>query len=191
MTTTGYDAQQTARDVSRAWWVFLVAGVLWLIMSVIVFRMDLTTVYAISILFGIIAIAAGIGEFMSLGLVHGGWKWFHGILGVIFVIAGIVALSNPNWTFLALASIIGWWFLFKGTFDLIVAFGQKAVNDLWWVRMVVGLIELGLAVWVAGDFNEQVVLLVLYVGIMCLSKGITDIILAFGLRGVKKELAAA
>jgi uncharacterized membrane protein HdeD (DUF308 family) len=191
MTTTSYDAQQTMRDVSRAWWLFLIAGVLWLLMSVIVFRMELSTVYAISILFGIVAIAAGIGEFMSLGFVRGGWMWFHGILGVIFVIAGIVALANPDWTFLALASIIGWWFLFKGTFDLIMAFATKHVNEFWWVRLIVGLIELGLAVWVAGDFNEQVILLVLYVGVMCLSKGITDIILAFGLRGVQKELAAA
>jgi uncharacterized membrane protein HdeD (DUF308 family) len=190
MTTAGYDAQETMREVSRAWWLFLIAGVLWLLMSVIVFRMELSTVYAISILFGIVAIAAGIGEFMSMGLVRGGWKWLHGILGAIFVIAGIVALANPNWTFLALASIIGWWFLFKGTFDLIMAFATKHVNEFWWVRLIVGLIELGLAVWVAGDFNEQVILLVLYVGVMCLSKGITDIILAFGLRGVKRELAA-
>ena len=41
--------------------------------------------YAISILFGVIAIAAGIDEFLSIGAVHGGWKWLHGILGVIFV----------------------------------------------------------------------------------------------------------
>ena len=45
--------------LSKAWWIFLIAGVLWLIMSLIVFRMELTTVYAISILFGVIAIAAG------------------------------------------------------------------------------------------------------------------------------------
>ena len=165
--------------------VFLVMGLAWLTMSLIVFRMELSTVYAISILFGIIAIAAGIGEFMSLGAVHGGWKWLHGILGVIFVVAGIVAFANPDWTFLALASIIGWWFLFKGAFDVIAAFALKREHDLWWVRLIVGVIEIGLAFWVAGDFKEQVILLVVYVGVMCLSKGITDIILAFSLRSVR------
>ena len=191
MSTGGYDAADVARTVSKAWWVFLVAGVAWLIMSLIVFRLELSTVYAISILFGVIAIAAGIDEFLSLAAVQGGWKWFHGILGVIFVIAGIVAFANPEWTFLALAAIIGWWFLFKGTFDVIIAFATKRENELWWIQLVVGLIELGLAFWVAGDFNEQVILLVVYVGVMCLSKGITDIILAFRLRGLKKELAVA
>jgi uncharacterized membrane protein HdeD (DUF308 family) len=191
MSGSTYGDITVERQISRAWWLFLVAGVLWLILSLIVFRMELSTVYAVSILFGIVAIAAGIDEFMSLGAVHGGWKWLHGILGVIFVIAGIVALANPEWTFLALASIIGWWFLFKGTFDIIVAFATRHVNEGWWLQLIVGLIELGLAFWVAGDFYEQVILLVIYVGVLCLSKGITDLILAFRLRGVKRELVAA
>jgi uncharacterized membrane protein HdeD (DUF308 family) len=180
-----YDDAGTARMVSKAWWIFLIAGILWLIMSLIVFRMELGTVYAISILFGVIAIAAGIDEFLSMGAVHGGWKWLHGFLGVIFVIAGIVAFANPDWTFLALASIIGWWFLFKGILDVIAAFALKPVNELWWVQLIVGVIELGLAFWVAGNFDEKVILLVVYVGVMCLSKGITDIILAFRLRGLR------
>jgi uncharacterized membrane protein HdeD (DUF308 family) len=178
-------------DAARAWWLFLLTGILWLCLSVIVFRAELDTVYAISIMFGVIAIAAGVNEFMALGAVHGGWKWLHAILGAIFVAVGIVALANPEWTFVALASIIGFWFLFKGIFDLIIAFATKHVNDLWWVQMVVGFVELGLAFWVAGDFDEKVVLLVVYVGITCLFKGITEIILAFRLRVVKQELRAA
>lgn len=179
------DPAGTARMLSKAWWLFIVTGVLWLIMSLIVFRMELSTVYAISILFGVIAIAAGVDEFLSIGAVHGGWKWLHGFLGVIFVVAGIVAFANPDWTFLAIASIIGWWFLFKGILDVIAAFALKRVNELWWIQLVVGLIELGLAFWVAGNFREQVILLVVYVGVMCLSKGITDILLAFRLRGLR------
>jgi uncharacterized membrane protein HdeD (DUF308 family) len=180
-----YDPAGTARVLSKAWWIFLITGVLWLILSLIVFRMELGTVYAVSILFGIIAIAAGIDEFLSIGAVHGGWKWLHGFLGVIFVIAGIVAFANPDWTFLALAAIIGWWFLFKGILDVIAAFALKRVNELWWVQLIVGIIELGLAFWVAGNFNEKMILLVVYVGFMCLTKGITDILLAFRLRGLR------
>jgi uncharacterized membrane protein HdeD (DUF308 family) len=155
--STSFDDPIAMRDLARSWWLFLITGILWLTMSLIVFRMELTTVYAISIMFGVIAIASGVGEFLSLGLVRGGWKWLHGFLGVIFVIAGIVALANPDWTFLALASIIGWWFLFKGTFDIIAAFATKHANDLWWLGLIVGLIELGLAFWVAGNFYEQIV----------------------------------
>ena len=59
------------------------------------------------------------------------------------------------------------------------------MNELWWIQLVVGLIEIGLAFWVAGNFREQVILLVVYVGFMCLSKGITDFVLAFRLRGLR------
>ena len=59
------------------------------------------------------------------------------------------------------------------------------MNELWWIQLIVGLIELGLAFWVAGNFHEQVILLVVYVGVLCLSKGITDILLAFRLRGLR------
>jgi uncharacterized membrane protein HdeD (DUF308 family) len=186
-----HEGYEVMSGLARAWWLFLITGLLWLVLSLIVFRMELGTVYAISILFGVIAIVAGVNEFLALGLVRGAWKWFHGFLGVIFIVAGIVALANSEWTFLALASIIGWWFLFKGTFDVLLAFGQKSSNELWWIQLVVGLIELGLAFWVAGDFREQVILLVVYVGVMCMVKGFTEILLAFSLRGVKKELAAS
>ena len=60
MTTASYDPAGTMRVLSKGWWIFLLTGVLWLVMSLIVFRMELGTVYAISILFGIVAIAAGI-----------------------------------------------------------------------------------------------------------------------------------
>ena len=131
MSTATYDPGPDPRMLSRAWWLFLVAGILWLILSLIVFRMELSTVYAISILFGVVAIGAGIDEFMSMGAVRGGWKWLHGVLGVIFVVAGIVAFANPDWTFLALAAIIGWWFLFKGTFDIVMSILTRRENELW------------------------------------------------------------
>jgi uncharacterized membrane protein HdeD (DUF308 family) len=178
-----------AAGMARAWWLYLITGTIWFILSLIVFRMNLTTVYAISILFGVIAISAAVVEFLSLWAAHGGWwKALHVFLSVVFLAVGVTALANPDWTFLALAAIIGWWFLFKGIFDVIVAFAGRGF-PLWWVQLLVGVIELLLAFWAAGDFRESIILLVVYVGVVCLTKGITDIILAFRLHDVKKALA--
>jgi uncharacterized membrane protein HdeD (DUF308 family) len=44
------------------WWLFLITGIGWTIVALILLRSVLTTVRAISILFGIVAIAAGILE---------------------------------------------------------------------------------------------------------------------------------
>ena len=52
--------RETLVDAGRVWWLFLVTGTLWLLFSIIVFRFDYTTVSAISILFGILMLAAAV-----------------------------------------------------------------------------------------------------------------------------------
>ena len=44
------------------WWLFLLVGIGWMLVGLIVLRFDYTSVSAISILFGIVAIAAGAME---------------------------------------------------------------------------------------------------------------------------------
>lgn len=191
MTTidTMFEEREVAREAGRWWWLFLLSGIAWLVFSLVIFRFDIGSVATIAVLFGVVAIVAGIDEFMAIAVSTTGWKVVHGILGVIFVLVGIFAFVRPGEAFAALASIIGFFFLFKGVFDVTVAFVTKAEFELWWLLLVVGLIEIGLAFWVAGDFRSKVILLVVYTGLAALSKGITDLFLAFKLRAVKKELA--
>jgi uncharacterized membrane protein HdeD (DUF308 family) len=63
--------------------------------------------------------------------------------------------------------------------------------DLWWLQLTIGIFELVLAFWVAGDFRQKTILLVVYVGIIALTRGITEIFLAFKLKGAGRRLAAA
>jgi uncharacterized membrane protein HdeD (DUF308 family) len=72
-----------------------------------------------------------------------------------------------------------------------VSFVAKETLELWWLQLVIGILEIILAFWVAGSFRRSVILLVAYVGIVALSRGITEIFVAFKLRGIKKELATA
>jgi uncharacterized membrane protein HdeD (DUF308 family) len=185
-----FEEREVVREAARWWWLFLLAGIAWLVFALIVFRFDITSASSVAILFGIVAIAAGIDEFMAIGVSTTGWKIVHGLLGVIFVVVGIFAFIEPGSTFAALASLVGFFFLFKGIFDIAVAIATKGEFELWWLQLVAGFIEIGLAFWVAGNFREKVILLLVYVGIVALSKGITDIFLAFKLRSLGKEPAA-
>ena len=54
---------------------------------------------------------------------------------------------------------------------------------------MVGIIEILLAFWVAGSFKEKTILLVVYVGIIGISRGVTELILAFKLKGLERRLA--
>jgi uncharacterized membrane protein HdeD (DUF308 family) len=186
-----FEEREVVREAARWWWLFLLGGIAWLVFALVIFRFDITSAASVAILFGIVAIIAGVDEFMAIGVSTTGWKIVHGILGVIFVLVGIFAFIEPGSTFEALAAVVGFFFLFKGVFDIAVAFATKGEYDLWWLQLVVGLIEIGLAFWVAGSFRDKAILLLVYVGIVALSKGITDIMLAFKLRSVKERIAPA
>ena len=177
-------------DVERAtkwWWVFLLTGILWLIVSLVVFRFDIASVEAVGILIACVVIMAGVNEFMAIGVTKGGWMWAHAFLGVIFIIFGIAALVYPGQTFVAMASILGWVLLFKGIFDIVIAFMTKAGNELWWLNLIVGIAEIALAFWAAGYFGRKVVILIAFVGAWALMRGITEIILAFQVRAIHKR----
>jgi uncharacterized membrane protein HdeD (DUF308 family) len=183
--------REVLEEAANRWWIFLVSGIAWLVFALIVFQWNYTTVYAISILFGIVALVAGVNEFFAIAVSTTGWKIAHGILGVLFVIAGIWAIAHPHNAFATLAALMGFFLLAKGIFDLTVAFMTKGHFDLWWVQLVLGIIEILLAFWIAGSFRNKVILLVVYVGIVALTRGITEIFLAFKLRGLGRELKPA
>jgi uncharacterized membrane protein HdeD (DUF308 family) len=186
-----FQEREVIEEAADRWWLFLISGIAWLVFALIVFQWDYTTVYAISFLFGVVVLFAGVNEFFQISVSTRGWKIVHGILGVLFIILGIWALVHPHNAFATLAALIGFYFLIKGIFDLTVAFMTKDQFELWWLQLVVGIIEILLAFWVAGSFREKAILLVVYVGLVALARGITELFLAFKLKGLKRRMAIA
>ena len=179
--------RETLVDAGRVWWLFLVTGTLWLLFSIIVFRFDYTTVSAISILFGILMLAAAVMEFASVFLTHGWRRLLRGALGAAFAVLAIVSFVHPGDTFKALAAVMSFYFILKGTFDLILAIATRPENDLWWMGLTLGIVEILLGFWAAGDFGNKVILLVIWVGAVALTRGISEIVFAFTLRNMRSE----
>ena len=179
-----FDERDVLDDAAERWWMFLVSGIAWLIFALLVFQWDYTTVYAVSYLFGFVALMAGANEFLAIAVSTTGWKIVRGIVGALFIIAGIWALVHPHNAFATLAALIGFFVLIKGIFDVVVAFMTKNQFELWWLQLMLGIVEILLAFWVAGAFRNQVILLVVYVGMIALARGITELFLAFKLKGL-------
>src|SRR5262245_43396662 len=140
-----FEEREVLEEASHRWWIFLVTGIAWLVFALLVFQWNYTTVYAVSFLFGVVALSAALNEFMTIGVSTTGWKIVHGLLGVLFAIAGIWALVHPHNAFATLAALMGFFLLIKGVFDVTVAFMTKAQFDLWWLQLVIGIIEILLA----------------------------------------------
>jgi uncharacterized membrane protein HdeD (DUF308 family) len=171
------------------WWIYLITATAWIIVAWVVLRFDLRTVKSIGVLAGIVILLAAVAEIFNM-LTAPGWKWLHGILAVLFLITGFVALFHPGNTFVWMAAFIGWYLLFKGIADIFLAFATKDVNEAWWLTLIVGIIEVMVGFWAAGHFARSAYILVLYVGVIALTRAITDMTIAFRLRRIEHEAAA-
>jgi uncharacterized membrane protein HdeD (DUF308 family) len=178
------EAARTMDEASRYWWILLVTGIGWILFSIIIFRFDWTSVSSISIVFGCVLLAAGFSEFFMIAGATGGWKIAHALLGVAFVVIGVIAFIHPGNTFAALAAVLSFYFIFKGTFDVAVALSSRD-QDLWWLTLVLGIVQILLGFWAAGDFGRKTILLLVWVGAVALIRGISQIITAFTIRSFR------
>ena len=177
--------QRTMLDAARVWWLFLVTGTAWLLFSIIVFRFDYTTVSAIAIVFGILMLGFSLMELVSVMTTHGWRRLLHAVLALAFLVIGVVSFIHPGDTFKALAAVMSFYFIIKGTFDLVVALATREENEVWWLGMTLGIVEILLGFWAAGDFGNKVILLVVWVGVAALTRGISEIIFAFTLKHMR------
>lgn len=178
--------QRTMLDAARVWWLFLITGTAWLLFSIIVFRFDYTTVSAIAIVFGILMLGFALMEVVSLLTTHGWRRLLHAVLALAFVVIAIVSFIHPGNTFKALAAVMSFYFIIKGAFTMIFAFATRKETELWWLALLIGLAELLLGFWAAGDFGHRQILLIVWVGALALARGISSIIFAFRVRDLRE-----
>jgi len=178
-------AERSLGRVLPPWWLLLVTGVAWMCVALIVLRFDYTSVTAISILFGVLAISAGVLEIGVAVFAEGWWKLLSGLLAVAFIVVGIVALIHPGDTFAALAAVMSFFLIFAGTFDIVTAISVRREFEIWWLQLIGGLIQLALGFWAAGYYGRSAVLLVAWVSAFAVIRGVRDIVLAFRIREVQ------
>ena len=182
-------AAPSLEQASKLWGWLLASGIALVVLGFLAFSLDADTISVLGIFAGIAFIFVGFNFIFAASAVDGGWKWFFIIGGIVGIAAGIVAFAHPENTVFALAMLVGWFLLIAGILDVIRAF-MNTHRSLWWLGLIMGLIEIGLGAWAVNDVTNSVILLVTIVGVYCIVKGIAEIFLAFQLRAVKHELAS-
>jgi uncharacterized membrane protein HdeD (DUF308 family) len=181
-------AQRTLGRTLPPWWLLLITGIGWMLVALILLRFDYTSVSAISVLFGFVAIMAGVLEFAVMFMADGWWKLLNGLLAVVFIATGIVAFIHPGNTFAALAAVFSFFLIFAGTFDIIIAISTRREIEVWWLQLIGGIVELLIGFWAAGYYGRSAVLLVAWVAAIAIIRGVRDIVLAFRVREVQHAL---
>ena len=116
-------------------------------------------------------------------------RWLWASFGVLLTVGGIVALIDPASTFAGLADTLGFLFLIVGIWWMVRAFIERAINPLWWLGLISGILMTALAFWTSGQFFiHKAYLLLVLAGIWALMQGITTMARAFQIRAVREEL---
>ena len=183
-------SREAAQQATRYWWLFVLAGIAWMVFALIVFRFTWASVLAIAVLFGTTAIAAGMFEFAVATASERGWNILHFVLGVIFVAVGVVAYFTPGGTFVALAAVVSFFFVFAGSFDLVSSFVTRDENPAWWFQMLAGVAQIALGFWAAGDWSRSAVLLVAWVAASAIFRGVAALMFGLKLHALREDLEA-
>jgi uncharacterized membrane protein HdeD (DUF308 family) len=147
-------------------------------------QFNLTSVWSIAILTGVVLFLAAATEFAVTFMVPS-WRWAHALLAVLFAAGGVVAFAWPGRTFIVLARLIGWYLIFLGTFEIVESLSLR--TDLWWLRLLTGIAAIAVAFWAVQSLSRSATLLVLWVGIGALLRGISHLFLAFEFKRIHAD----
>jgi uncharacterized membrane protein HdeD (DUF308 family) len=164
------------------WWAFLLTGIGWLLISVIVLRFDIVSVAAVGVLLGVLFLAGAFNEFL-IASVRAGWRWAHILMGLLFAIGAGWAFVSPFGAFWALATVFGLLLILRGALDVVTSLSLKDRSEVWWLGLVTGILLILLGFWVSQQkFPATAVLLLIWVGLFALLRGISEIVIAFEVR---------
>jgi uncharacterized membrane protein HdeD (DUF308 family) len=179
------DMREAAHELTDNWWWFLIAGIGWLLVALLVLRFDITSVTTVGVLIGALFLVAALDEFFVAGI-RRSWIWAHVLLGVFFVLGAVWSFASPYDAFWALASVFGLLLILSGTMDIVRSTTARLVNPLWGLGLAAGILEILLGFWVSQQFfPARASLLILWVGFLALFRGFSDIVLAFEVKSVR------
>ena len=163
------------RQMANLWWLWLITGVAWVVVALVVLQFDQASIKTVGVVIGIMFLVAGTAE----PLLRHARRRSDAVDPVDLRRAALdrrlISLIRPEDTFAGVADILGFIFLMIGVFWLIEAFAERGANDLWWFGLISGLAMVILAFWTSGQFfiEKQYVLLV-FAGVWALFHGVGD-----------------
>jgi uncharacterized membrane protein HdeD (DUF308 family) len=181
-----------AHAVGQLWWVWLLFGIFWIAIAFVVLQFDQASITTVGVLLGFMFLIAGVQQ-LVISMFAAGWaKWVLVIFGVLLLASALISFIEPKNTFAGVADILGFIFLLIGVFWTVEALAERDVNPLWWVGLVSGIAVVILGFWAAGQFFiDKAYILLVFAGIWALFHGVTDLIKAFQIRRIAREIEAA
>jgi len=108
--------------------------------------------------------------------------WVFGLRGLLSIIFGVLALVWPEITLLTLVTLFGVFVLVDGVLDLLAGFASAESNRRWWVLILEGLVEIGVALMTFFWTDITAIVLLYFIAAWAVLSGLMEIIAAVQLR---------
>jgi uncharacterized membrane protein HdeD (DUF308 family) len=190
------DLPTAARDLTGYWWAWLIAGIAWLAVSLVILQFNEASITTIGIIVGLMFSLASIQTLAvatvpdnALASVSTGSRVVAGGFSLMFAVSALICFINPADTFAGLADMLGFLFLVVGIWWMVRAFQERALNPAWWLTLISGILMTILAFWTSGQlFIHKAYVLLVFAGIWALMEGTVDIVRAFEIRRIHEEV---
>lgn len=175
---------QTTFSAGKYWYLPLISGVLFILLSFWVFKTPVESYLALSIFFASLFMIGGLLEvFRALnnsGSKGWGWSLTFGIVDVIF---GVLLLSNPSLSASALILYVGFILMFRSISSIGFATDLKDMGVKSWVGpLIFGILGLILAAIMIFNPAFGGFTIIFYTAMSLFFIGLFQILLAFSLK---------
>jgi uncharacterized membrane protein HdeD (DUF308 family) len=86
-----------AKDVSRLWWLWLLFGLAWTVIAVVILQFDDASVTTVGIIIGLMFFATGLQALLGAAIAEQ-YGWVNALFGILFLIAGILMIILAVWS---------------------------------------------------------------------------------------------
>jgi len=181
-----------ANILSRAWWITLLRGLLWIAFGVVIFTDPGVSLATLILLFGAFALADGIA--MVITAIGGRGEhenWFVWLLaGLASIGVGVLTFYNPGITALTLQLFIAMWAVAIGLLKIVAAIRlRKEIQGEFWL-IAAGLLSVACGVMLVARPVAGALAVLWIIGGYAIAFGVTLVALAFRVRGFAKRVEA-
>jgi len=178
-----------AGQVSRLWWVPLLAGLVSILLGLLILASD-WGIKVLVVVTGLLFVIHGVSLVLSPAYARGS-RGEQVVAGTVAVIAGVVLLAWPGPTLLLLAVFAGAWLAVSGGFNIVTSISRRHTLPYWGLTTAVGVIELVLGLWAIRRPEMALSIVVVALGLWAVITGVLYCVLAFEVRRVARAITAA
>lgn len=99
--------------------------------------------------------------------------------GIAALLFGAATIFWPGITIIVLSLLLGVFLLISGVFTMIGSLVEQNRTGMWWLGLVLGIIEVGVGIYLVQNTQLALEFFILLLGLTLVARGIFDVVLAF------------